>query len=105
MYKCLNCGEEFETPGVVKERMPDYWGSPAYQDFEVCPCCGGDFEKMYKCDFCGEWTVNADWICDDCMETAKTTMMQATDRLAKELNLPYNRAFYLAEDAMEALDA
>lgn len=104
MYKCKSCGDEFERPEIEKERMPDYWGSPAYREYPVCPSCGGDIEEMYKCEICGNWTVNADWICDECMTTAKEAILKAVEHIECELSMPYNKAFYLAEDAMEALD-
>ena len=48
MYRCCNCDEvfdedEFETS---HECVGEFWGSPAYQDYDVCPYCGSyDFEE------------------------------------------------------------
>lgn len=41
-YKCCDCGKEFDEPGSYEECMGEFWGSPAYQTFYVCPVCGSD---------------------------------------------------------------
>ena len=44
-YKCRYCGATFDTPRVERERY-EYWGAPAYEEWEVCPECGqGGFEE------------------------------------------------------------
>ena len=45
LYKCRDCGREFDEPGVDRE-YGEYWGSPFTERFEVCPFCGSaDFEE------------------------------------------------------------
>lgn len=39
MYICLNCGDTFEEPETYSENMGEFWGTPAYEEFSVCPCC------------------------------------------------------------------
>lgn len=40
--KCNQCGTEFEYPATYEECVGEFWGSPAYQTFYVCPVCGSD---------------------------------------------------------------
>ena len=42
MYKCRNCGEEFEIPETESEFMGVCRGEDACLDFDVCPYCGYD---------------------------------------------------------------
>ena len=48
MYKCLECGNLFEEGEQkrMRECVGEYWGSPAYQEYAVCPCCGGSYEEI-----------------------------------------------------------
>lgn len=40
-YKCTECGTIFtsEDAGTVSERVGEFWGAPAYNDFVACPRC------------------------------------------------------------------
>ena len=40
-YKCEDCGEIFneDEAEVKKENQGEFWGAPAYQEFNVCPRC------------------------------------------------------------------
>jgi len=40
MYVCNNCGRTFDETKVSKELMGEYWGTPAYEYYDVCPYCG-----------------------------------------------------------------
>ena len=42
MYKCDECGAVFDKPKYVKEYMGEFWGSPAYETWAVCPNCKSD---------------------------------------------------------------
>ena len=42
MYKCNCCQEVFETPRTYSECVGEFWGTPAFQEFGCCPCCGED---------------------------------------------------------------
>lgn len=70
MYKCLDCGNLFEEGEAkrVSEKMGEAFGSPAYQDYYVCPCCGGDFEEVEPCKLCGsyEHIASGEEYCTDC---------------------------------------
>lgn len=48
-YRCCECGEEFDTPDTSRECIGEFWGTPAYMDFDVCPRCGSDeFEEVFE---------------------------------------------------------
>lgn len=44
MWICHDCGCRFEEKdaGCYTEHYGDYWGSPCYQTFMVCPECKSD---------------------------------------------------------------
>lgn len=41
-YRCLECGEIFDEPDEIRENVGEFWGTPAYESFNVCPCCKSD---------------------------------------------------------------
>lgn len=47
MYRCNRCGTEFEEPATKQESRGEFWGTPAYEEFSICPCCkSDDFEEI-----------------------------------------------------------
>lgn len=44
LYVCNCCGRKFEEDEVrtVSENVGEFWGAPAYMDYDVCPQCGSD---------------------------------------------------------------
>ena len=73
-YVCIECGEVFEHP----KRYIESHGldAPPYEDFYLCPCCGGDYVVARKCDVCGDYIVgkyikleSGERICDECYTT------------------------------------
>ena len=44
MLKCDDCGNTFEAEDLdyYTECVGEFWGSPAYETFYVCPYCGSD---------------------------------------------------------------
>lgn len=51
MYKCNDCGYEFEHPGSYQENMGEFWGMPAYETVYVCPDCrSDDYEEIEEED-------------------------------------------------------
>lgn len=72
MYICLKCGEVFDEPDIEKEYpVPEF---PEYEEWTVCPWCGGDYEEAVKCLICDEWHKESE--CEDgvCKECIKNTM-------------------------------
>ena len=43
-YYCRDCGNYFDEDEIEtrKECVSEFWGAPAYQEYEACPCCGSD---------------------------------------------------------------
>ena len=39
IYKCIYCGEEFDTPKTKKELLGEHFGRPYYEPYYVCPFC------------------------------------------------------------------
>jgi hypothetical protein len=40
MFVCLDCGNKFDEPNTYSECMGEFWGTPAYEEFDNCPYCG-----------------------------------------------------------------
>ena len=71
MYKCLACGNLFEEgeQKTYKENMGECHGSPAYQEFSVCPVCGEDYEEVKPCKICGGYDNKTDdGFCEKCQK-------------------------------------
>ena len=51
-YKCADCGEIFdeEDSGIRKENVGEFWGAPAYQEYNVCPNCNSYYIGRYNED-------------------------------------------------------
>lgn len=52
MLRCDDCGNTFETEDLdyYTECVGEFWGSPAYETFYVCPYCGSDCYEEYEDD-------------------------------------------------------
>jgi RecJ-like exonuclease len=71
MYKCVACGHLFEDgeQNVYRENVGECHGSPAYQEFSVCPICGEDYEEVKPCKICGSYEHETDEdFCDECQK-------------------------------------
>ncbi len=77
MFKCNECGFEFEEPRVVYETHG--LDTPPYERWYLCPNCGeSSFEEieMVECSHCGEPIEkecariddNLQYFCDVCYE-------------------------------------
>lgn len=42
MFRCYDCGREFETPDTFQEYRGEFWGMPAYETVSCCPFCRSD---------------------------------------------------------------
>ena len=47
-FHCLECGELFGTPHIVRESRGEFWGAPCYEDVGCCPYCGGEYEETVE---------------------------------------------------------
>ena len=62
MFKCNNCGAEFEEFDVINDNG---------EKWNVCPCCRGtEFDEAKKCEYCGNWFLESrvNEICEDCID-------------------------------------
>jgi predicted amidophosphoribosyltransferase len=86
MYKCSSCGEIFEEPEIVSEKVGEIGCQSAYQDYEVCPNCGEDgyFEEIHQCEMCGEYADLEDGFCEDCIDKTRKEFMSVWDEFSEE---------------------
>lgn len=68
MFKCKDCGCEFEEPKeIIEYHGLDY----GYEKLYGCPHCGGgDYEESTTCDICGEPSWSG-CFCDKCKDDVK----------------------------------
>lgn len=55
--KCYDCGEIFdeENADTVSENVGEFWGAPAYMNYNACPRCRStDLEEYYENEDEGE---------------------------------------------------
>ena len=73
MFKCNECDYEFCEPAIIRERVPYGEGFANLPDMACCPRCGGHFEKLKICEFCGDGYVDSrhDGVCDSCINIVK----------------------------------
>ena len=47
--KCCECGLVFNEDEaiVTSEKIGEFWGSPAYTDYNICPRCHSDYLEDY----------------------------------------------------------
>lgn len=70
MYKCDVCGHLFEDG--EQRTVTETYGFPdsLSERFNVCPLCGGDYQRVKQCCSCGEWHTENDLLegwCETCL--------------------------------------
>ena len=75
-YKCCDCGHIFDDgeQRAVKECHSEVDGT-CYEEFFVCPVCGGGYEETIHCGICGgEFTKDELYcgVCEDCLSESIT---------------------------------
>lgn len=52
-YKCTNCGRLLDAQDLkeMRDYMGEFWGTPAYETFNVCPYCGSEELDKYYGDY------------------------------------------------------
>lgn len=70
-FICIECGQLFDNPKHYVERHGLDIGS--FEEWDGCPCCGGNYAEAYQCDECREWirgtyvkTTGGQRICEKC---------------------------------------
>ena len=70
MYKCDVCGHLFEDG--EQRTVTETYGFPdgLSERFNVCPLCGGDYQRVKRCCSCGDWHTEGElfegW-CEPCL--------------------------------------
>ena len=83
MYRCEECGKEFEIPDDGYS-YSEFWGVPATERYDRCPQCKGVYlrKSVMNCDICDRPIFDGDryykiadgtYACKNCVEerTAK----------------------------------
>jgi hypothetical protein len=79
MYKCNNCGYEFERSQL---KYINFAGETV--EIKVCPCCkADDYYEMNQCDLCGDYIKDGDY-CDSCFGAILENMEDAVDSIQNE---------------------
>ena len=71
MYKCDVCGHLFEDG--EQRTVTETYGFPdgLSERFNVCPLCGGDYQRVKQCCSCGNWHTEEElfegW-CETCLK-------------------------------------
>lgn len=47
MLKCNDCGRKFDEPATYSECVGEFWGTPAYENWAICPYCKSDEIEEY----------------------------------------------------------
>ena len=73
MYICTQCNHIFEEgeEKIIRENHGEYFGFPAYEEYSICPVCGGQYDEAVDCSICGECHLEEDLtngICDECLD-------------------------------------
>lgn len=91
MFRCEDCGAEFEEFAKSRESHGEVWN--------VCPMCGSsDWKESAICEICGDRTYNKRF-CDDCMRDAKKLIR------SNFTHMPSGHLSDLIDLFTEALDA
>ena len=89
MYKCLECGFEFEEPKFEKESYG--------QEFGYCPHCGSSEyhdTDLLKCSVCGEMIEDpTECYCEDCKHETRVVVTDAFTKLANRTDLTLGSAW------------
>ena len=97
MYICLECGNTFEKPKRIYERLEH-----GYMTIKECPCCQSQaFEQATTCEICGAYISQEQaryGMCADCeMETDadfKKSLSRYNEKQLEYLNNQYDGRYF-----------
>lgn len=79
MFKCKDCGCEFEEPRSYREYHGLDYG---YETLWECPNCGsGDYNPSRACPICGEEHFSDDPFCEWCLSDAKGVVLYEYEKV------------------------
>lgn len=81
MYRCLNCGHEFEKPEIEINEIPGVW----FDRVDICPNCKvDDIEELRICPMCGEHYISSDKDrCETCSTEVSDWMNEALNKIVE----------------------
>ena len=103
MYKCKECGEIFEEPVGLYDKVPYGEGSVECCTGSESPCCGAGYEEVETCK-CGEVVFKHN-LCKYCYDEALDQMKKLWRemlKLSKQYDIDEDDLVGLLEDAMDA---
>lgn len=83
MYKCLDCGHLFEDgeQRTYRENVGECHGSTSFQEFSICPVCGGDYEEIKPCKICGTYEHECEEeYCDNCKKDVRKRFSEFVEK-------------------------
>lgn len=84
MYKCLDCGEVFDTPKQGSDFKTEYFGKTVTHYISVCPNCGSDeLDTAERCELCGEWHSGSLDYCAECEDIIHEYIDPVIDEIVK----------------------
>ena len=82
MFKCKDCGCEFDEPKYNREYHGLEYG---YEELGVCPSCGStEYEEGVVCPICREEHFGDDRYCDWCVAEAKGALLYQFDEMKRQ---------------------
>lgn len=97
MFKCMDCGWEFEEPKVNREYHGLEYG---HEDRCYCPNCGSeDYKEGKACGICGEYAYDGDY-CECCMDEAKDMLKVDFNHFGRQRRLDMIDLFTQALDKL-----
>lgn len=102
MFKCNDCKEMFDTPEIRSENMGEFWGTPAYEQYGVCPICGSDdFDEMKKCPVSGEYMDSSEDYAKGVIEWGEDLFSRMIKHVQDTWQCDYKSAKEFLGDIME----
>ncbi len=100
MYKCLDCGCEFDDPNYIKESHGEL--------YPHCPSCGGgNFTEIedFKCKACLgiKAEIDEEW-CEECKTVVRQIMSYSVTKCLKTLGLPLSSGTQIIDAYQDVFD-
>jgi DNA-directed RNA polymerase subunit RPC12/RpoP len=88
MYRCLNCGAEFEEPSYRHQFTDGF-----LKKTRICPECGiDDMEKLHLCRCGREYIKDEQDRCGQCEKEINDAMNEARERIKNCCNVDHQKA-------------
>ena len=101
MYKCCDCGREFDELCKKTELIGEYLGTPAYEEYNACPYCESDETTELDRCACGGYKSITENYCNDCENFVNSVVNDFIDSVQQYLHISYKDAVQIILDDME----